>query len=752
MPSTTCSAVGCSNNPLRNPEVLFHKFPTDRKLEKVWVNAVRRVDFGKPWTPTPRSKLCSDHFSPESYERNLRVLVACGLSAKGSRLKKDAVPSLFAHRPPAVPAQAAYIKRRRIETVSRALESGSSAAACASPGNQGNVSAQSAEDAMDPESMADAAGPDAVGPDAVETSLDARSCISAQESGVALAMSSVNYVCMACQERKGQPLRPASFDKGPSNLPGASSDSECSSDDDDDVPEDDGLDSSYSPDEDACSDEDSSDEPDSYVPVEPVDDLVLEPKFIVTLSRLLQLLTICLQCLSPATVKLTRCGSLLRAAVSCASGHHYIWENQPKIKSRHALNLLLCGAIAFSGASPTCVLRLLSSIGIAVVQKSQYFDMQKKFLHPAAVKVWRAEQALVVRGGRADSPGYSAKYGTYSLMEMNINRIIHFEIVQSTEVKSSSHMEKEGLKRSLDNMINQGLTIGMLVTDRHIGVKAMMKSDYSDTRHRFDAWHLAKGKDALPYWEMSKGKNKILLSWLKSIRSHVYWCAQTSGDNGDLVLAKWTSLLRHMSNVHEHPNALYPACSHGDMTHRWWLQEGKFSFYICVSFTFTDTLLITWSEPYVALHKIVMAPHLIKDIPRLSGGCQTYNLEAFHSLLIHFTPKSFHFGYAAMVARTCMAVLHYNANADREQAKTLDNKLRFSLRYPKARKGNWSVRGVPKPPSYDYVKQLLECSLALAEEPVNVEDHPRRPSLCSTAEERPQKEAAVRDHVSRFRR
>ncbi|KAM7282948.1 hypothetical protein ISCGN_000145 [Ixodes scapularis] len=46
MPSATCSAVGCSNNPLRNTGVLFHKCPTDRKLEKVWVNALRRVDFG----------------------------------------------------------------------------------------------------------------------------------------------------------------------------------------------------------------------------------------------------------------------------------------------------------------------------------------------------------------------------------------------------------------------------------------------------------------------------------------------------------------------------------------------------------------------------------------------------------------------------------------------------------------------------------------------------------------------------------
>ncbi|CAN8020745.1 unnamed protein product, partial [Ixodes persulcatus] len=157
------------------------------------------------------------------------------------------------------------------------------------------------------------------------------------------------------------------------------------------------------------------------------------------------------------------------------------------------------------------------------------------------------------------------------------------------------------------------------------------------------------------------------------------------------------------------------------------------------------------TEPYVALHKIVMARHLLKDIPRLSGGSQTYKLEAFHSLLIHFTPKSSHFSYDGLVARTCMAILHYNANADRKRARTSEGKLRFSLRFPKSRKGEWVLRPVMEAPSYGYVKTLLECSLALAEQFTDVaaEGRPRRESLCSGAQ-RPEKEAAIRAHVSRF--
>lgn len=32
--------------------------------------------------------------------------------------------------------------------------------------------------------------------------------------------------------------------------------------------------------------------------------------------------------------------------------------------------------------------------------------------------------------GRADSPGFSAKYGTYTMLDMKTNKILHAELVQ----------------------------------------------------------------------------------------------------------------------------------------------------------------------------------------------------------------------------------------------------------------------------------------------------------------------------------
>ncbi|KAG0428197.1 hypothetical protein HPB47_024800 [Ixodes persulcatus] len=63
MSSTTCRAVGRTSNPVRNPELRFHQFPRDRKRHKLWVGAVRRIDFGRPSTPNSNAKLCSQHFT-----------------------------------------------------------------------------------------------------------------------------------------------------------------------------------------------------------------------------------------------------------------------------------------------------------------------------------------------------------------------------------------------------------------------------------------------------------------------------------------------------------------------------------------------------------------------------------------------------------------------------------------------------------------------------------------------------------------
>ena len=91
--------------------------------------------------------------------------------------------------------------------------------------------------------------------------------------------------------------------------------------------------------------------------------------------------------------------------------------------------------------------------------------------------------------GREDSPGHSAKYGNYSLIELTCNKVVDFQLVQvcmilqtfvlilfsvhvyyyfsSNRVGGSYHMEKVGLVRALDFLKQHTLSVGVLVTERH---------------------------------------------------------------------------------------------------------------------------------------------------------------------------------------------------------------------------------------------------------------------------------------------
>ena len=77
--------------------------------------------------------------------------------------------------------------------------------------------------------------------------------------------------------------------------------------------------------------------------------------------------------------------------------------------------------------------------------------------------------------GRCDSPGKSAKFCTYSLMESENNVILHFENIDKCEVDlHSPNMEREGMIRSLDFLIEKGLNIVELITDSSSSVAKIL--------------------------------------------------------------------------------------------------------------------------------------------------------------------------------------------------------------------------------------------------------------------------------------
>ncbi|XP_064463918.1 uncharacterized protein LOC135375129 [Ornithodoros turicata] len=194
--------------------------------------------------------------------------------------------------------------------------------------------------------------------------------------------------------------------------------------------------------------------------------------------------------------------------------------------------------------------------------------------------------------------------------------------------------------------------------------------------------------------------------------------------------------MRHVANIHVHPNPLHPACFHGDLGERLWLQEG--------------------SENFCKLREMIMAKSLTADLPQVSPREQTYGLEAFHSLLIHFAPKSTAFSYDGMMARIRIAAFHYNFNDERIVLKNDDGSDRCTLKPSKQakRRGGGSTEGVRLIRlHYRLFTELFKCleQWPSYKEATLANTTTTKPSLCGTYGIKPTLQDATAVHHSRFR-
>lgn len=133
--------------------------------------------------------------------------------------------------------------------------------------------------------------------------------------------------------------------------------------------------------------------------------------------------------------------------------------------------------------------------------------------------------------------------------------------------------------RCFNYMDDSGIAVDTMITDRHLSISKWLRETRktTKTKHYYDLWHIIKGLTK-KLTKLSKQTGfEVVGPWIKSIRSHLYWCVDTTTQGfGDMVIAKWKSVIRHIANIHtDHPSALFPACLHDQLEDRLWISEGK---------------------------------------------------------------------------------------------------------------------------------------------------------------------------------
>ncbi|XP_077065676.1 uncharacterized protein LOC143718542 [Siphateles boraxobius] len=482
-------------------------------------------------------------------------------------------------------------------------------------------------------------------------------------------------------------------------------------------------------------------------PPTPIQDIV---KYVVYEDCLLALFHDCPICQRTCELEKYFRGTFLSIRQKCPfCDYSRQWKSQPIIGSTPAGDLQLSAAVHFTGTSFRQISKVLSALKVCNIVESTYFLHASSFMEPCVFAVWKRTQADLIQetksrpggaelGGdmRADSPGHCAKYGSYSMMDLNTGKIIDVQLVQSNECGGSAKMEKEGLIRSLDFLEKSAVKVASIVTDRHSQIQKFLRIERNDIEHFYDVWHVAKGVSK-KVEALAKMKDcDELKRWQQSLVNHLYWCA-ISSSSGEEAVAKWTSFSNHVQNIHSHDNVLFPECLHpaldGSRPKKW---------------------LKSASTALFKLQRIVSNKYLLKGVAKLSPRHQTSAIEGFHSVILRFAPKNVVFSYRGMLCRLYLASLHFNENGNREQLTSRDGTPAYKIKYPKHKKGKHTIQPLKKKPSYAYVDNLMRVFFdEVLHEPakftVELQELNIPDTLCSQFH-RPDKQEAVAAYVSRF--
>ena len=119
--------------------------------------------------------------------------------------------------------------------------------------------------------------------------------------------------------------------------------------------------------------------------------------------------------------------------------------------------------------------------------------------------------------------------------------------MQSNQVKSSCHMELQGLQQMFQLFEQFQVNVKALITDRHRQIAAWVRKNLPTVKYYFDCWHIAQSlKKMLKALARNKGC-ELVSDWIRSIVNQYCWSVMsTELENKGLIEAKWKSLLRHI--------------------------------------------------------------------------------------------------------------------------------------------------------------------------------------------------------------
>jgi hypothetical protein len=360
------------------------------------------------------------------------------------------------------------------------------------------------------------------------------------------------------------------------------------------------------------------------------------------------------------------------------------------------------------------MLEFFSKLNVATACRSTMYTLQSIFVNPIVHAYWISmrdglmdkirsvgKPVKISGDGQFDSPGFSARFCFYTIIDTSTNAIIDFYVAEKTMTEYSARMEPFAAKKLLSRLFQENIDVKVLTTDRSGSLKSLMKEvnaarkerGLAPIKHSFDIWHYIKAVMKDLYKACKLKKCSALCGWTKSIKNMLWFCfAECKGDP-ELLLEMILSIPLHVSGVHAFPsNKLFRSCLHGDLSaghERPWLKAGSMS-----------------------MKKLVLAlrgPNncRLKDLAYMTEFQHTSSNESANARHNMYLPKSTAFGHPQAHVRSCLTAIDHNKNKDRKILLDVDGDERYN--YSFTRDGqSYTAKPIKEPKDTSWRDEILE--------------------------------------------
>lgn len=457
---------------------------------------------------------------------------------------------------------------------------------------------------------------------------------------------------------------------------------------------------------------------------------------LVNVSILLSLLKFCPECGAHNVIKnIKTFGFAIVVRYRCCGieTHDGIWRSSPLTKRLYICNLLFSAATYMCGISYSALESLMICVSMPYISCNRFYRNNSVNLYPIIVDKWVEIRDAVVQtdteseeddevklniagDGHHDSPGFCAKFCTYSILNLNTGAIVDFFVAQKGMY--TGELETSACREVLTNMTKRGLKFNHFVTDENTKIAKLVRNSFPKINHNYDVWHKAR----LIKRKLQKMAEKLpkISDFVNTLVNHFWYSCKNCAGDPKILLQRFHSSLLHLVNKHRwtadpfkplklrlqserNENRKRPVNLPSEKLYPMFQNVKKCEH--ALKAKHRKMRGMKWldidSDEFLCLFKYFTDSRFIKSVQMCCNFLHTGALEVYHNVRLRMLPKRTSYSLKRMIVSSMVTAIEINRNLP-----TDNSKYKTWWQYSKSQKRYISkTRMVNK--DYSYRREIL---------------------------------------------